>query len=64
MKQTFYILENKSASEGTYLQNGVYKTLFPNERIELTARPTNKTDNITITVYNKNIGETILRKIK
>lgn len=63
MKQTFYILENKSASEGTYYINGKYSSIFPGERIELTSRPVNKTENVIITVYTKNVGETVLRKI-
>lgn len=63
MKQTFYILENKSASEGTYYMNGRYNSIFPGERIELTSRPVNKTENVIITVYTKNVGETVLRKI-
>ena len=63
MKQTFYILENNSASEGTYYHKGKYESLFPGQTVELESRPVNKTENITITVYNKNMGETVLRKI-
>lgn len=60
MKQTFYLLKNNSRSEGTYLIKGEYKTLFPGEEITVTQRPTNTTSNILISVYKKEIGETIL----
>ena len=60
--QTCYILENKSGSEGTYFINNEYKTLFPGQKIELTRRPTNVTNNIIITIYRKRIGEQILYK--
>ena len=60
MKQTFYFLKNNSRSEGTYLIKGEYKTLFPGEEITVTQRPTNTTSNILISVYKKEIGETIL----
>ena len=60
MKQTFYLLKNSSRSEGTYLIKGEYKTLFPGEEITLKQRPTNTTSNILISVYKKEMGETIL----
>lgn len=60
MKQTFYLLKNNSRSEGTYLIKGEYKTLFPDEEITLKQRPTNTTSNILISVYKKEMGETIL----
>lgn len=60
--QTCYILENKSGSEGTYFIDNEYKTLFPYQKIELTKRPTNVTNNIMITIYRKRIGEQILYK--
>lgn len=60
MKQTFYLLKNNSRSEGTYLIKGEYKTLFPGEEITLKQRPTNTTSNILISVYKKEMSETIL----
>lgn len=60
MKQAFYILKNNSRSEGTYLFKGEYKTLYAGEEITLNQRPTNTTSNILISVYKKEIGETIL----
>ena len=60
MKQTFYLLRNNSRSEGTYLLKGEYKTLYAGEEITLKQRPTNTTANILISVYRKEVGETIL----
>lgn len=60
MKQTFYLLKNNSRSEGTYLIKGEYKTLFPGDEITINQRPTNTTSNILISVYKKEMGETIL----
>ena len=65
MKQTFYILKNNSGSEGTFLIDGEYKSIFPGEKIELTKRPVNKTENVTLVIYKKNVGDSpILNKIK
>lgn len=65
MKQTFYILKNNSGSEGTFLIDGEYKSIFPGEKIELTKRPVNKTENVTLVIYRKNVGDSpILNKIK
>jgi len=55
-----YILKNNSSSEGTYLIDKEYKTLFPNTEVELRKRPTTVTNNITITIYRKRVGEEIL----
>lgn len=60
MKQTLYLLKNSSLSEGTYLYNGEYKSLFPNEEITLNTMPTSITDNIKVSMYKKDIGEKIL----
>ena len=57
MKQTFYILKNNSGSDGTYLLNGEYKTIFPGERIDLENRPTNITSNVIISIFRKDIKE-------
>ena len=65
MKQTFYILKNNSGSEGTFLIDGEYKSIFPGEKIELTKKPVNKTENVTLVIYRKNVGDSpILNKIK
>ena len=59
MKQTFYLLKNTSRSEGTYLFKGEYKTLFPGDEITLNQRPTNTTSNIFVSIFKKEVGETI-----
>ncbi len=64
MKQTFYIIKNNSGSDGIYLLNGEYKTIFPGERIDLKSRPTNATSNVTITTYKKEIEETPILNLK
>ena len=60
MKQAFYVLKNSSHSEGTFLFKGEYKTLFPGQEVTLNQRPTNYTANILISVYKKEMNETIL----
>ena len=64
MKQTFYILKNNSGSDGTYLLNGEYKTIFPGERIDLKSRPTNMTSNITLSIYRKETEPTPILNLK
>lgn len=64
MKQTFYILKNNSSSDGTYLLNGEYKTIFPGERIDLKNRPTNMTSNITISIYKKEVSDSPILNLK
>jgi len=60
MKQTFYILKNNSGSDGTYLLSGEYLTLYPGDEVTLKQRPTNITSNIIVSMYRKEVGETIL----
>lgn len=64
MKQTFYILKNNSGSDGTYLLNGEYKTIFSGERIDLKNRPTNMTSNITISIYKKEVSDSPILNLK
>lgn len=64
MKQTFYILKNNSGSDGTYLLNGEYKTIFPGERIDLKNRPTNMTSNITLSIYKKEVSDSPILNLK
>ena len=64
MKQTFYILKNNSGSDGTYLLNGEYKTIFPGERIDLKSKPTNITSNVTISIYKKQVEESPILNLK
>lgn len=59
MKQTFYIIRNDSASDGMYFSNGQYKTIYPNQEIVLEQQPTNKTANVTVTVFRKEILDTV-----
>jgi len=64
MKQTYYILKNISRSEATYLMDGEYKTLYPGQSIELSRCPTNKTNNIMMTIYRKEVGDGLILKKK
>lgn len=65
MKQTFYIIKNNSGSEGTYLLDNEYKTLYPGEKLTLNKKPVNTTANIIVTMFRKEVGgETILNKKK
>ncbi len=59
MKQTFYIVKNNSLSEGTYLFEGEYKTLFPGEEVTLKKAPTNKTANLSIVLYRQEMRDTM-----
>lgn len=63
MKKMFYTLKNKSGSEGTYLLDDEYKPLYGGEEITLERPPVNKTSNITLTMYKRDVGNSgILRK--
>ena len=57
MKQTFYLLKNNSKSEGTYLLDGEYKTLYPDMEVTLPKAPSNKTENIIMILFRKETGE-------
>ena len=59
MKQTFYVIKNNSASEGTYLIDGEYKSLFPGEEVTLKRAPTNKTENLSVVLYRQEIRDTM-----
>lgn len=56
MKKTFYTLRNNSGSEGTYLIDNDYKTLFPGQEITLERPPVNKTANIMLVIFRKEIS--------
>lgn len=56
MKQTFYMLKNTSMSEGTYLIDGEYKSIYPGETITLKKAPVNTTANVSLTMYRKETG--------
>lgn len=60
MRQTFYLLRNNSNSDGNYLIDGVYKPIYPDEKIQLNRRPTSVTSNVTVSIFRKEVGETIL----
>ena len=63
MKQTFYMLKNTSMSEGTYLIDGEYKSIYPGETLTLKKAPVNTTANVTLTMYRKETGnQPILNK--
>ena len=57
MKQTVYLIKNNSKSEGTYFYNGEYKIIYPGEEISLSKAPVNKTANVTITIYRKEVSD-------
>ena len=57
MRQTFYMIKNTSKSEGTYLIDGEYKTIYPGETISLTKPPVNKTVNVSLVMYKREVGE-------
>ena len=56
MKQTFYILKNPSLSDGTYFMDGEYKTLYAGQEITLEKLPSNKTANLEIIQFRKEVG--------
>jgi hypothetical protein len=62
MKVTKYILKNNSRSEGTYLIDGEYKIIYPNEEISLQHAPTNKTANVTLIVYKKEVKDDFVKE--
>lgn len=53
MRETFYILRNNSKSEGTYLIDDEYKSLYPGEEITLKRLPVNRTANLSIAIYRR-----------
>jgi len=57
MKQTFYMIRNDSKSEGTYLIDNEYKTIHPGQEISLPKPPVNKTVNVTLIMYKREVGE-------
>lgn len=59
MKQSFYVIKNNSASEGTYLIDGEYKTLFPGDEVTLRRAPNNKTENLSVVLYRQEIRDTM-----
>lgn len=64
MKKTFYTLKNTSGSEGTYFIDGDYKTLFPGQELTLEKPPVNKTANIKLVVFRKEIKNTVPLNLK
>ena len=65
MRKTFFVLRNQSQSEGMYLIDGEYKTLYPGEEKTLEHEPTSKTSNLFISMYRKEVSETpVLNKKK
>lgn len=62
MKQTFYVLTNNSRSEGTVYIGGEYRTIYPDDRITTDKCPTNKTSNIIVSMYLKEMDEVIQNK--
>ena len=62
MKTTKYILKNNSRSEGTYFYNGEYKSIGPNEEISLEHAPTNKTANLTLVIFKKEVKDDFVKE--
>lgn len=64
MKKIFYILKNFSASEGVYFIDGDYKSLYPGDEITLEKMPVNKTANISLIMYKKEISSSVPLNVK
>lgn len=60
MKKTYYVLTNKSRSEGTYYLDGEYISIFPGDTVKLEKQPANVTSNVIVSMYQRDVGETIL----
>lgn len=56
MKKTFYILKNISGSEGTYFLDGEYVPIYPGDEVVLEKPPVNKTSNLQISIFKKEVG--------
>lgn len=48
MKIIYYVLKNISASDGSYVINGEYKPIYPNETLTLNQKPTTVTSNVVV----------------
>ena len=59
MRQSFYILKNDSLSSGMYFDGGDYKTLMPGLEVVLDHAPVNKTANIVVSVFRKEVENEI-----
>lgn len=56
MKKTYYLMKNVSGSEGTYLLDGKYLPLYPGEEKVLDRPPVNKTANIMLSTFKRDVG--------
>lgn len=57
MKKTYYILHNRSMSIGQYLLNDEYRILNPGLSVILEKKPTNYTENISVSIFRKDVPD-------
>lgn len=55
MKKLVYVLKNNSYSTGSYVVNGVTKTVFPRSIVELDVEPTSYTSNLIKSCYYRDV---------
>jgi len=64
MKKTYYILQNFSGSVGQYLLDDEYYFLNPNFKITLDRKPTNCTQNISVSMFRKEVPDIVNENIE
>lgn len=65
MRQTIYILENKSNMEGTfYFDDKEKHTIFPKESVTSVRKPISYSENITLKMFKRELETEILNKKK
>lgn len=57
MKKTYYILHNRSMSVGQYLLNDEYRILNSGLSVILEKKPTNYTENISVSIFRKDVPD-------
>ena len=57
MRKTYYILHNRSMSVGQYLLNDEYCVLNPGIKVILEKKPTNYTENISVSIFRKDVPD-------
>lgn len=57
MKKTYYILHNRSMSIGQYLLDDEYRILNPGLNVILEKKPTNHTENISVSIFRKDVPD-------
>lgn len=57
MRKTYYILHNRSMSVGQYLLNDEYCVLNSGIKVILEKKPTNYTENISVSIFRKDVPD-------